>query len=128
VVIRDLHDCRRQDAARRRARAARSLRERLADGFDFFGRTAVLGGEVDQLTVEPVNPRQIRPAEQRRRSRDCIEGRLHSRRRARDNAQDLGRRRLPLKRLRQVAVSRLQRLEQPHVLYRDHGLVGEGLE
>src|SRR5215472_16132020 len=100
VVIRDLHDRCLQNASRRRTRAARSLRERLTDGFDFFGRTAVLGGEVDQLTVEPVNPRQIRLAEQRRRPGDGIEGLLHSRRRTRDNTQDLGRRCLPFERLR----------------------------
>src|SRR5215831_7878147 len=95
VVIRDLHDRCRKDASRRRTRAARSLRESLADGFDFFGRTAVLGGEVDQLTVEPMNSRQIRAAEQRRRLRDCIEDRLDIRRRARDDAEDITGCRLP---------------------------------
>jgi hypothetical protein len=101
VLIHDLHDRRRQDAAGRRARAAGPLRERPADRLDLLGGPAVLGGEMDQFTVEPVNPREIRPAEQGRRSRDRIEGRLHSGRRARDDAQDLGRRGLPLERLGQ---------------------------
>ncbi len=42
-----------------------------------------------------------------------------------DHAQDLARRRLLLERLGQVAVARLQLVEQAHVLDRDHRLVGE---
>ena len=43
-------------------------------------------------------------------------------------AQDLRGRRLLLQRLGQLAIARLQLLEQPHVLDRDHRLVGEGLQ
>src|SRR6266540_2821453 len=47
---------------------------------------------------------------------------------ARDGAEDLGGGRLLLQRLGQVAVARLELLEQAHVLDGDDGLVGEGLE
>ena len=54
--------------------------------------------------------------------------RLGIRRRTADHPQDLPRRRLLLQRLGQLAVPRLELLEEPHVLDRDHRLVGEGLE
>ena len=57
-----------------------------------------------------------------------LEHRLDVGRRARDDAQDLAGRRLLLQRLGEVAVARLQLLEQADVLDRDHRLVGEGLE
>jgi len=47
---------------------------------------------------------------------------------AADDAKDLARRRLLVERLGEVAVARLQLLEQAHVLNGDDGLVGEGLE
>ena len=42
--------------------------------------------------------------------------------------EDLRRRRLLLQRLGQLACARLHLVEQPHVLDRDHRLVGEGLD
>jgi hypothetical protein len=60
--------------------------------------------------------------------RDRVEHGLDIGRRAADDTQDLARRRLLLKRLRQVAITGLQLLEQPHILDGDDGLVGEGLE
>ena len=57
-----------------------------------------------------------------------VHDRLEIGRRAGDHPQDLGGRRLLLQGLRQLAVPHLQLLEQPHVLDRDHRLVGEGLE
>src|SRR5262249_12985478 len=59
---------------------------------------------------------------------DCVENWLHISRGLADHAQDLARRRLLLQQLAQVAVPRLQLLEQPHVLDRDDRLVGEGLQ
>src|SRR4030095_15491056 len=41
---------------------------------------------------------------------------------------DLARGRLLVERRRQLAIARLELLEQPDVLDRDHGLVGEGLQ
>ena len=56
-----------------------------------------------------------------RARRSASKHRLHVGRRAADDAQHLGGRRLPLERL-------LGLVEQAHVLDRDHRLVGEGLE
>ena len=50
---------------------------------------------------------------------DGVEHRLHVGRRLADDAQDVGGRGLPRQRF-------LGLVEQPHVLDRDHGLVGEG--
>ena len=47
--------------------------------------------------------------------------------RARDHAKNLAGRSLLLQRLAQLARARLHLVEQPHVLDRDHRLVGEGL-
>ena len=58
---------------------------------------------------------------------DAVEHRLDIVGGARDDTQDLARRRLLLEGLRQVLVTGLQLLEQAHVLDGDHGLVGEGL-
>ena len=55
-----------------------------------------------------------------------LEHRLQLARRARDHAQHLGGRGLLLQRLGQLARARLHLVEQPHVLDRDHRLVGEG--
>ena len=51
--------------------------------------------------------------------RDDVKHRLDIRRRASNDAKDLARRRLLLKRFREF-------LEQPHVLDGNHGLIGEG--
>ena len=59
---------------------------------------------------------------------DGVEHRLHVRRRAADDAEHLGRRRLMLQRLAQFSVALLEFLEQPHILDRDDCLVGESLE
>ena len=53
--------------------------------------------------------------------RDRVEYRLHVGRRTGDDLQDIGGRGLPLQRF-------LGLVEQPDVLDRDHGLVGEGLQ
>ena len=54
-----------------------------------------------------------------------LEHRLEFAGRARDDLQHLGGRRLLLQRLGQLARARLHLVEQPHVLDRDHRLVGE---
>ena len=59
---------------------------------------------------------------------DGVQHGLEVRRGAADHAQDLRGRRLLLQRLRQIAVARLELLEQAHVLDGDDGLVGEGLQ
>ena len=59
---------------------------------------------------------------------DRVEHRLHVGRRAADHPQDLRCCRLLLERFGELPVARLQLLEQPRVLDRDHCLVGERLQ
>ncbi len=73
----------------------------------------------------PCRPATAQPD---RALRDGVEDRLHVGRRARDHAQDLAGRGLLLQGLGEVGVPGLQLAEQPRVLDRDHGLVGERLE
>ena len=68
------------------------------------------------------------PEQPRRAGHDGVEHRLHVRGRASDHSQDVGGSRLLLERLGQIGVSRLELLEQAHVLDGDHRLVREGLE
>ena len=70
----------------------------------------------------------INPTNSGRALDDGVEDRLHVRRRAADDAEHLGRCRLMLQRLAQFCVALAEFLEQPHVLDRDDGLVGEGFE
>ena len=70
----------------------------------------------------------IDPANPCRALDDGIEHRLHVRRRAADDAEHLGRRRLMLQCLAQFRVAFLEFFEQPHVLDGDDRLVGEGFE
>src|SRR5262249_21350462 len=71
--------------------------------------------------VEPEHDAEIGIAEPRTAGRDRVEHWLHVSGRARDDAQNLGRRRLLLQRF-------LRLIEQAHVLDGDHRLVREGLE
>src|SRR5262249_11515091 len=59
---------------------------------------------------------------------DRVEDRLNVRRRTADNAEHLGRCRLMLQGFAQFRVALLDLLEQPHVLNRDHCLVGKSFE
>ena len=76
--------------------------------------------ESQQHVIDPTNPSGALD--------DGVEHRLHVRRRAADDAEHLGRRRLMLQRLAQFRVAFLQFLEQPHVLDGDHRLIGKGFE
>src|SRR4030095_10249529 len=59
---------------------------------------------------------------------DCVEHRLHIRRRAADNSEHLRCCRLMFQGFAQFCVALLQFLEQADVFNRDNGLVGEGFE
>src|SRR5262245_35320736 len=110
-------------------------REYPTELLNALGGQIVLGGEMKQLAVE-LDERAKESAAQRHRALDDrVEHRLHVRRRATDNAQDLGGRRLLLQgfgdlpmRLGQRAILFLQLREQADVLDRDDGLVSESLE
>ena len=81
---------------------------------------AVAGNPVHELAIEPEHLRRQAFAERPRVAGDGLEDRLHVVWRFADDAQNLGRRGLLLQRF-------LRFVEQPRVLDRDHGLVGEGL-
>jgi hypothetical protein len=78
------------------------------------------------LPVEPEGRAEHPVAEPRRAPDDRVEHRLRVSRRTGDDPEDLRRRRLLLQRFGQVLVPALQLLEEPHILDRDDGLVGEG--
>jgi hypothetical protein len=87
----------------------------------------VVGDEVDQGAVEPVDTAEPAVAEPHGTLRDRVEHRLGIGRGARDHPQNLGGRCLPLQRLGEVGVLGLQLGEEPGVLDGDGRLVGEGL-
>ena len=58
----------------------------------------------------------------------CLQNQLQIERRAADHLEHVGGRGLLLQRLGEVAGARLHLVEQAHVLDRDHGLIGEGLD
>ena len=96
-------------------------RERAFQGLVTLGRG---GGERHQLQGIVRNARhhgRVAAQQQVGIVGDGIEHRLHVGGRAGDHFEDIGRRGLSLQRL-------LGLVEQPHVLDRDHGLVGEGAE
>ena len=64
----------------------------------------------------------------RRQSEQRVEDRLQIERRAADDLEHIRGRGLLLQRFGQVARARLHLVEQAHVLDRDHGLVGKGLQ
>ena len=76
--------------------------------------------ESQHHVINPTNPRGALD--------DGVEDRLHVRGRAADDAEHLGRCRLMLQGLAQFCVALLEFFEQPHVLDRDDGLIGEGFE
>ena len=76
--------------------------------------------ESQHHVINPTNPRGALD--------DGVEDRLHVRRRAADDAEHLGRRRLMLQRLAQFRIALIQFLKQAHVLNRNYCLVGKGFK
>src|SRR5438477_9447961 len=93
-----------------------------------FGGVVVLGDPMEQLAVELIERAEEPVAQPHGASDDRVEDRLHVGLGPADDTQDLSCRRLLLKRLGEVAIARLQLLEQADILDGDHGLVGKGLE
>ena len=75
--------------------------------------------------MQDEDKRILGPTQARRRLHDSVEDRLELRWRAADDVQHVACGRLVLERLLQLPRARLHLLEQPHVLDRDHRLVGE---
>ncbi len=88
-------------------------------------RQAVGCRDAQRFAVEKVDAAERRVTQQPGAPHDAFEHGLHVRRRPADHAQDLARRRLPSERLGELAIARLELGEEPHVLDRDHRLVGE---
>src|SRR5262245_18092310 len=76
--------------------------------------------EPQHHVINPTNPRYALD--------DGVEDRLHVRRRAADDPEHLGRRRLMLQRFAQFCIALLDLLEQPNVLDGDDRLVGKGFK
>ena len=93
---------------------------------DPFGQ-AVHQPDREGLAVIEQKISESRSADPHGIAKHCFEHRLERAGRARDDAEHLRGRGLLLQRLRQLAGAPLLGLEQPHVLDRDHRLVGEGL-
>ena len=85
-------------------------------------------GDHELIAGDPGQPAGVSAQQTERARYDRIENRLHIRLRATDDAQDVAGRGLRIQRLDQVLVTGLQLLEEAHVLDRDDGLVGKGLE
>ena len=95
---------------------------------DRFDRPSVLRDEMDELSIEPEDRAEASAAKPRRTLGDRFKHRLHVGGRTRDHAEDVAHRRLTLKRFHKVAISHLRLVEKPHVLDRDHRLIGKGFE
>ena len=100
-----------------------------------LGSVVVPSNAIDQLAVEPVECAEKSSAQPHRTFDDRVEDGLHVGLRLTDDTQDLARCGLLLQRLRYLrmgvgerTILLLQLREQPDVLDRNHGLVGEGLE
>ena len=92
------------------------------------GRHGVMAGDLQHLSVEAEDDGGDATAERHRVPRDRVEHGLNVGGRARDHAEDLAGRGLSRQRTGKVTVALLQLGEQPDVLDRDDGLVGEGLK
>jgi hypothetical protein len=85
-------------------------------------------GEHDLIAVDPGQRARVRAKQADGALHNRVEDRLDIRLGAADDAQDVAGGGLRVQRRGQLAVARLELGEQPHVLDRDHRLVGEGLE
>ena len=93
-----------------------------------LGGHAVVRGRVNEHAVEAEHGAVGPVTHADGTLRDRVEDRLRVGRRRRDRAKNLTGRHLLLERLGELPVSRLELLEQPHVLDRDHRLRGKGLQ
>ncbi len=88
----------------------------------------MFGEKAEHLPVEPGDQGPLGSGQPRGILDEGVEHRLQIERRAADRLQHLAGRRLLLQRFRQLVVAYLYLREEPHVLDRDHGLAGEGLQ
>src|SRR5215471_3844007 len=86
------------------------------------------GGHVKLIPLDSNESAQMSVAKCHGAPENLVEDGLRVGGRTGNHAEDLARRRLLLERFGEIAIARLKLREQPHVLDRDDGLVGEGLE
>ncbi len=94
--------------------------------FESVGREVVGGADVEKLTVVKLDVAEYGAAQARGALDNRLKHRFGVSRRLAHHIEDLTRRCLIIERLRQLRGPRLHRLEQPHILDRDHCLVGKG--
>ena len=111
----------RSDCVGREASPIQAHRKSFVRDLQPAGIDAERARHMDLLAVVAENPAIAGVGQARGTLGDDVEHRLDVGRRFADHLQHFGRRRLPLERL-------LGLVEQPHVLDRDDGLVGEGLQ
>src|SRR6266403_5448814 len=87
----------------------------------------VVGGDSpNDIHINKIHGAELGPANSRRVLQQLLENRLQFAGRGADDLKHFGRRRLLLKRFRQVTRTRLHLVEQPRILDGDYGLVGKG--
>src|SRR5690348_8630953 len=103
--------------------ASRWPRVRLRKVLKSITPIAISCRDVKDVSVESSQGTDRRVTQSSSTPSDRFENWLQIRRRARDDTEDLARRRLLVERIRQVRVLRLQLFEEADVLDRDHRLV-----
>jgi hypothetical protein len=95
---------------------------------DQRGRRTDTGDALSEFAVVAEQRAELGFTDARCVLQHCLEYGLQLAGRAADDLQDLGCRRPLLQRFKKLARARLLGLEQPHVLDRDHRLVGKGVQ
>src|SRR5262249_35685633 len=127
VDIRDLRDTSLKYRTSRRAPPTWQRGIRASVHLEHIGGQAVVRDEVEELAVEPGDEAILGLAEARHALGGHVGHRLDVRQQATDDVEHLAGRGLVFESLGQLLRARLHLIEQPHVLNRDHRLVGEGL-
>ena len=123
----NVHDTSVDERSASGAPAGRNRRKIALSGLDFLRRQVVEGGHRHDLAIKSGRDTERGIAKRDTVPHDRVEHGLNIRRRARDDTEDLARRRLLLQSLGEVGVLLLQLGEQARILDGDGGLVGEGL-
>jgi hypothetical protein len=96
--------------------------------FDEVCGCATVSDQSEHVALSEKEQAHVGLTELHSTSQNGVENGTYARRRAIDHAQDLARRSLAIESLRQLMILLLQLFEQAHILDRDDGLVGKGLE
>ena len=126
----DVLDLVRQNHAPRRSSCVRGRRSHAQIAASSWARRATCAGAIreDVALAQRRSCRDCAPHELHGDSTSVVEHRVEIERRAADDLQHIGGRRLLRERFLEVARLGLHLLEQPHVLDGDDGLIGEGLD